>query len=516
VAISIFHTKVLERKLLVIPAQLATPPFSPDSTAARQPTCPTSIVLPLPLAPTVAPSGTSHPIGPVQPQYTVACQESGKDAHIYPTHAELYCRTPQHHLHCYKAEAELPCVIYFLIKLNWLDKEDLGVLSMIHPTDFKAMAISIPRLLQVDFASLRDPVPDYASHTSITPTCVPLLITCAVHYDLDFGLVTRCLGGEYTAEWRDVNEIISTCKPIVSPEVLSQMECILTTVCPSYFNWEEDTANKHAFVSQRNLPSVAQHGDLVVKTLTKEVRNSHLIPMARWVCTCSPWGRHVPQNIQIKPGKKPRLIWDGSTRMFWHETSMNMVTPMELEMEITFGTAIWIWNLRISYPDEDIFLAFLDISSCFRFPRIFPGLVGAFGFIVGPIFYAANAGVFGSVASASSWEPFRVAIAALTAAFFFFPDLMAKHDWLLQKLRWSDVSSPLGSTMIVRARPCTRHKGVFDSAGRRIPTKHNIYVDDNLLAKVKAYMHQALPRASKLPSPSWGIRAPRSTRCPSI
>jgi hypothetical protein len=34
---------------------------------------------------------------------------------------------------------------------------------------------------------------------------------------------------------------------------------------------------------------------------------------------------------------------------------MNMVTPMEFEMEITFGTAftnlcIWIWNLRISYP----------------------------------------------------------------------------------------------------------------------------------------------------------------------
>ncbi len=136
---------------------------------------------------------------------------------------------------------------------------------------------------------------------------------------------------------------------------------------------------------------------------------------------------------------------------------MNMATPVELEMEITFGTAftdlcIWIWNLRISYPDEDIFLAFLDISSCFRFPRIFPDLVGAFGFIVGPIFYAANVGVFGSVALASSWEPFQVAIAALAAAYFFFPDLVAKHDWLLQKLRWwSDASSPPGSTTIVHA-----------------------------------------------------------------
>ena len=219
---------------------------------------------------------------------------------------------------------------------------------MIHP-DFEAMAISIPRLLQVDVMSLRDPVPDYASHTSIMPTHVRLLTACAVHHDLDFRLVTRYLGGEYTAEWHDVNEINYTCEPIVSSQVISQMEHILTTGCPSYFNWEKDAANNRTFVSWRNLPSVAQHGKLVVKTLTKEVCNSHLIPMAWWVCTCSPWGRHVPQNIQIKPKKKPRLIWDGSTRMFWDETSMNMATPMDLEMEITFGTAFT--DLCIESPD---------------------------------------------------------------------------------------------------------------------------------------------------------------------
>ena len=276
-------------------------------------------------------------------------------------------------------------MIFFLIKFNWLDNEDLGVLSIVQP-DFKAMTISILR------SNLKDPVFDYASHTLIVPTCVRLLTAFAVHYDLDFGLVTRYLGGEYTAEWHNVTKIISNCKPFVAPEVLGQMEHILTTGCPSYFNWEEDATNKRAFVSRRDLPSVAQHSKLVAISITKEVRNSHFIPMARWVCTCSPWGQHVPQNILIKPGKpgkKPRLIWDGSTCMFWYKTSMNMAALMELEMEITFGTAftdlcIWIWNLRISYPDEDIFLAFLDISSCFRFPRIFPDLVRAFRFFVGP------------------------------------------------------------------------------------------------------------------------------------
>ncbi len=77
-------------------------------------------------------------------------------------------------------------------------------------------------------------------------------------------------------------------------------------------------------------------------------------------------------------------------------------------------------------------------------------------------------------------------------AYFFFPDLVAKHNWLLQKLRWSNTTSPPGSMTIVCAQPCSRHTGVFDSVGCRLLTKHNIYVDDVLLAKLRTYMPQAL------------------------
>ena len=90
---------------------------------------------------------------------------------------------------------------------------------------------------------------------------------------------------------------------------------------------------------------------------------------------------------------------------------MNEVTLMQREAEITFGYVFmaflfWIWNHSISFPDENIYLAFIDISSCFRFLHIVADLVGTFGFILGPWYVAANAMVFGSVASASSWEPF--------------------------------------------------------------------------------------------------------------
>ncbi len=89
------------------------------------------------------------------------------------------------------------------------------------------------------------------------------------------------------------------------------MEHILTTGCPRYFNWEEDAANKRTFVSCRNLPSVAQHGKLVVKTLMKEVCNSHLIPMARWVLHMLTMGSTPPSEHphQAREEAPPDMGW---------------------------------------------------------------------------------------------------------------------------------------------------------------------------------------------------------------
>ena len=49
---------------------------------------------------------------------------------------------------------------------------------------------------------------------------------------------------------------------------------------------------------------------------------------------------------------------------------MNEVTPMEQEALIILryiymAFCIWIYNLRISFPKDDILLAFIYISSCF-------------------------------------------------------------------------------------------------------------------------------------------------------
>jgi len=94
-----------------------------------------------------------------------------------------------------------------------------------------------------------------------------------------------------------------------------------------------------------------------------------------------------------------------------HEITMNEKTKTNNEGATTFGYiymafCIWILNTRISFLHIEIVLAFIHISACFQFPRFFVDLIEAFGFIVGPWYFAANAIVFGNVASTNSWEPF--------------------------------------------------------------------------------------------------------------
>ena len=172
---------------------------------------------------------------------------------------------------------------------------------------------------------------------------------------------------------------------------------------------------------QGNNPSIKAPWKAVRKTLNKEERNHHIIPFEQWMCRASPYRRQTPNTVIVKVSKKMCLIWYGTTKKFHREVTMNNVTEMGNEAVITFvyayiGFITWMWRLRMTYPHEEILLVFVDISTCFCFPRIFADLCGAFGSVMGPWFFTANAMVFVSVALASSWEPFQRAIVALAMA----------------------------------------------------------------------------------------------------
>ncbi len=115
-----------------------------------------------------------------------------------------------------------------------------------------------------------------------------------------------------------------------------------------------------------------------------------------------------------------------------------------------------------------------DIKPYFCFPRIHPDLTGAFGFMAGSFYYLATAMVFGSTTSASSWEPFRQGIKALSMAYADRPDLVIKHKYyLVDMISWAEENP---TTKITQALPCVIYKGTLDA---RLPAR--IYFNDALL-----------------------------------
>ena len=188
----------------------------------------------------------------------------------------------------------------------------------------------------------------------------------------------------------------------------------------------------------------------------------------------------------IKLGKNDRLSFDASTIRLPTDIVLNQITPMDDEAPITFGSTkirflIDIYNTRISFPDDPILLGTANIKACFRFPQIHADLTGAFGFIAGGHFFLAIAMVFGSIASASSWEPFCRAIEALSAVYANRPDLVRKHKKYLDMINWATIDP---SVVLTKAVACAINQGVLDDTGVARPLPARIFVDDSLLWEV--------------------------------
>jgi len=197
---------------------------------------------------------------------------------------------------------------------------------------------------------------------------------------------------------------------------------------------------KSYIVRKGNQASFKMHPEIVTKSMNKEERNSHLLPVKLWVLHFSPWCSHTAQGMLVKPGKNPWIIFDASTKEHPHEVVLNDVTMTEFEQNITFSEAKMklfqhIYNLRVSHPITKIYLALTDITAAFSFPRIHADLTGAFGFMAKATYFLATSMVFGSNVSASSREPFWRAIEVLIIKYSMIYNLVLKHKLFLDMLK---------------------------------------------------------------------------------
>ena len=397
--------------------------------------------------------------------------------------------------------------LFLALKNGWLEEEEdeFGT-KIISTANVQAtspiidiMFKSVRKLRGVDFSSLTKPRLDYASQKEIAHSRVILLSACAVHFDLDFGLMVRFLRNEYTSPHRDEKKLEEDVSAHVSDADMKQMIRVLTKGCPHDLDYELPHEEKRKMIKRGNASSVTDHIDIVKATLNKEERNSHVVPLFTWLCHASLWANINAQAMVLKmnaPPEDSRLVWNGTTKIEADDIVMNDIVPLHNEAPITFGFVLlafmtYIFNTRVSYPHADIDIASTDIKACHRWLRIFPDFVGAFGFLISGLYYfLTTAMVFGSRVSASSWEPFRRAIEAMTANYSLRNDLVSRYDNYLQMISFEE-PAPAGTNFVI-APKCELNPGVLDENGNQRPIPTFIFVDDCLLATVRLYMKNLL------------------------
>jgi hypothetical protein len=91
--------------------------------------------------------------------------------------------------------------------------------------------------------------------------------------------------------------------------------------------------------------------------------------------------------------------------------------------------------------------------------------------------------VFGSTASASSWEAFRQAIKALRKVFTNRPDLVVRHKKFINMLKWEEIDP---SAELTPGFSCTINRGIMDDAGKRRDLPARIYIGNALMLALDA------------------------------
>jgi hypothetical protein len=114
---------------------------------------------------------------------------------------------------------------------------------------------------------------------------------------------------------------------------------------------------KAAIIKKGNQATFKMYPEIVRKTMNKEDKHSHLLPVKLWVLHFSPYCCHTAQGMSVKPGKNPRVIFDASTKGDLHEVVLNKIMTMEFEANITFSLAKLkllkqIYSWRVSHPKK--------------------------------------------------------------------------------------------------------------------------------------------------------------------
>ena len=398
----------------------------------------------------------------------------------------------------FTADCRLRHVLLPLFKSNFLEGADISQLAIAYRPAFV-----LRRLLRehanVDFSSLPGYPLGWESETDINEQRVRMITAAFLHFDGCAATVVRFIGGPHVAAHRNTAAILAALTPSVDPPILADVRRIFTTGVPNYINAHSSEENFQAFRRFGNHRSIdAIPVNDVRQTLVKSFKRGYVLVMHPDLIDFIPHMHLTPQGIidLDHPYKNPRPIFDSSCRPEPWCSAINDWTNKSNEPELVFATAfmmqlIWLWNLRITYPHEEIYVGDNDVSGAFNQNKYNPMLVALHAFLLAGYLVMNTGATFGGNTSPGNFEP--LARARQQHAQYLWRtntgttlvEQAAKYDI---HVKIAPPPTPLEIQSFSPAYTDSINKGVLDVYGNRLPPPYPHHVDDNFYADIGRYI----------------------------
>ena len=155
-----------------------------------------------------------------------------------------------------------------------------------------------------------------------------------------------------------------------------------------------------------NHATVEQEPEKTLKALVKDSKRGNVLTLDKRLIQYIPNTHKSPLGITDinHPIKTPRPFFDATFCAKYWSNAINDMRSTDKQIGVIFPTTFietlqWIWNLRITYPGEEIFIGYNNITGAFRTIPYHPALVAMHSFIIHGILFLYTCLTFGDCTS---------------------------------------------------------------------------------------------------------------------
>ena len=158
---------------------------------------------------------------------------------------------------------------------------------------------------------------------------------------------------------------------------------------PASFNALGTTHKFQELYKYGNHKSIDMRLPQVMVMMNKEDRKEQVLTFpAWWLAPLIPYLMLTPQGLVVHHNKKDWLVFDASFMPSKTTITYNSLINLTKEPIIAFAHAwqdhlICIYNLWISFPNAELYIAEDDAAGAFHQPKYHPNIISVKAFIIG-------------------------------------------------------------------------------------------------------------------------------------